>query len=300
MELVNTQEISLENTNSIAVLYGSEQITLCQGNADTLIIKEYMSRDNQDYYAHISNSSGKLTVEKGRRPIGIFFNTFRARVEVYLPAPGTGNIKVRTSSGRIEAEEALSASAIEVESSSGSISLNRITADTANFETASGRIRVQEVTAGEIAFSSSSGDIRCEKAQGNTAIHTKSGGIVFEYIEGTVSAESSSGRIDLKGVTEAVTVKTTSGAIHCTVTGTVGDISLTAASGSVTLAIPRNRGFRFSSRTSSGSLTTPFSDNLSSPLSDRHTAQGLVGASDASGTVNINTSSGSIRVNWLD
>ncbi|MDR2149738.1 MAG: DUF4097 family beta strand repeat-containing protein, partial [Spirochaetaceae bacterium] len=104
--LVNTQEIALENINSVDIAYSWENITLFESDTNTLILKEYMSIDKSNYYAHISNSGDKIFIKKGSRPfgigIGILFNVFNARVEVYLPKSYTKNIKIKASSGKIE------------------------------------------------------------------------------------------------------------------------------------------------------------------------------------------------------
>jgi lia operon protein LiaG len=263
--LVNEREIGLEHIDTIEIAYRWEEINLFRSNTDSLVIKEYMSRDNSNYYAAINTSNGRLIIERGKRPLGILFNTFNVRVEVYLPASYRNAITVKATSGRIKADGELVCSDITIENSSGSISVNTITAEAAHFKTSSGSIAIKNIT-------------------------------------GDVTAEASSGRIELNLAGGGLIAKTSSGSIRCTVSESAGDISLTASSGSVTLNLPETLAFNFSSRTSSGSLSTPFSDKLFSPVSDRHSAQGLVGGS-ASGTIpaiHIKTTSGSIRVKWID
>ncbi|GHU17317.1 hypothetical protein FACS1894163_08070 [Spirochaetia bacterium] len=286
--LVNTQEIELKNIDDLSVVYTWENVDLFENDTDKLIIKEYMTINKSNYYARITSTGDKIRIEKGKRPFGlgtgILFNSFSARIEVYLPASYTKNISVKTASGNIKADGEFSCSEISLESSSGNISVNELTADTVNIK-------------------SSSGNIRGETINGNPGIRTGSGSIVFDNIDGNVSAKSSSGRIELKRVTGGVTAEASSGSIRCTVTESAGNISLTAKSGGVTLNLPRNLVFNFSSRTSSGSLSTPFPERLFSPVSDRHTAQGIIGNENISGNnldINIKTSSGSIKVNWTE
>jgi DUF4097 and DUF4098 domain-containing protein YvlB len=260
---VNVQEIDLRNIDDITVLYRSERVTFLKNNSDSLIIREYMSKDSADYYARITNSGNKLAVEAGRRP---FFGSFTARIEVYIPVSDK-NITIRTSSGSIEGND--------------------------------------EYTAGSIKMESSSGSIRLKKVNGNARIHTNSGSIVLGSINGNVSAEASSGSIELESVNGTIDAKASSGRINCTAGENTGDISITSSSGSVALYIPENFAFKFTSRTSSGSLRTPFSDKLSSPFTDRNSIQGVIGVDNTSegqniNNINIKTSSGSIRVNWVD
>jgi hypothetical protein len=164
--LVNVQEIDLRNIDDIMLNYNSENITLFKNNTDLLIIKEYMSKDNRDYYAKITNLGNKLVIEAGQRPL---FGEFKARVEVFIPVSNK-NITIKTSSGKIEGNDKYTATTINMESSSGNISINNI-------------------TAGIVNLKASSGNIRCEMVNGNTVIHTRSGGIVVGSINGNVSAE---------------------------------------------------------------------------------------------------------------
>lgn len=264
--LVNVREIPLDGVNSIAVAYTWERISLFNGTSDTLIIKEYMSRDNSRYYAVITNENGALTVKKGRRPWGILFNTFDVRIEVYLPASYANTVTIKATSGKIEAAGELACKNITIENTSGSVSLNAVTAESANVGTTSGRITIGSIS-------------------------------------GDVSAKTTSGRIELNSAGGAVTTKSTSGSVRCTASENTGDISLTTTSGGVTLNVPKTLGFNFSARTSSGSLSTPFPEKLFSPVTDRHTVQGVVTGGSVGETlpaITIRTDSGSVRVRWVE
>jgi len=284
MRLVNEQEIALSQINSIEIRYRFENIAFYSHNSDTLIIKEYMTENNSGYFAKINNSGNNLVVEAGNRPF-IGFGTFRVKIEVYIPISNK-NITLKTSSGKIEGTGVYNASSINIESSSGNISINSITADT-------------------IKLKASSGYIKCNNVNGNTTLNTSSGSINVSVINGDVFAEASSGSINLGTVNGTVNTKTSSGRIQCAVTQNAGDVTIRTTSGSVTLDIPRNLIFNFSSRSSSGRLNAPFSDKLFISLSDRKTIQGNIGFDNTSGNqvysnININTSSGSIRVNWIN
>jgi DUF4097 and DUF4098 domain-containing protein YvlB len=109
----------------------------------------------------------------------------------------------------------------------------------------------------------------------------------------------------MESVNGAIDAKTASGGIRCTAAENAGDISITSSSGSVVLNLPRNFPFNFSSKTSSGSLRTPFPDRLFSPVSDRKLIQGVIDNDNTSrnqieNNINIMTGSGSIRINWID
>ena len=253
MELVNTQEIDLDNIADVKISYSSEKVSLFMGNTDKLIIKEYMSDNNNKFYARITRSGNMVNIENGQRPLRLFFNVFHKRLEVYLPLSYRNTINIKTSSGKIESSVELFCSNIIIENSSGGITINAITANTIGINTSSGSIDIGTIN-GEASVNSSSGSIRSQIINGNVNINSSSGSIILNKINGNISAEASSGRIELNLVTGSVNVKTTSGGISCTVAENARDILLSSSSGSVTLNIPRNSLFNFTSRTSSGSL----------------------------------------------
>jgi DUF4097 and DUF4098 domain-containing protein YvlB len=318
MELkpVNEQKIKLDSINVIEILYHSEEVALFKSNTDFLIIKEYMNRDHVNFYAEITNSENKLTVKRGNHLSFRLFYILRARVEVYIPELMMKELTIKTTSGRIVAAEEYICSKINMKSISGSISVNTITADMIHLTATSGSIRCDKITGnitaqttsgsialgiveGDISAKSSSGKISGEAVKGNINIHTASGKIDFDNIGGNAVTEASSGRIELNGVIGSITAKTTSGKIHCSTAENGGNISLASTSGSIHLDIPKNNIFTFSSRTASGSLSTPFSDKLFSPVSDKKTVQGTVGGENGQ-NITIKTTSGSIKVDWIN
>jgi DUF4097 and DUF4098 domain-containing protein YvlB len=335
LELVNTQEIGLDNIIDVKVLYSSERVFLLMGTTDTLIIKEYMSENNSKYFANITNSGNTVTIENGRSPFRPILNTFNRRLEVYLPLSYRNSISIKTSSGNIETSD-LFCSKIALENSSGNISVKSITANAIDIKARSGNIDIGtvigdvsvEISSGNIALSmvngsvnvsassgkidigtvtgdisivSSSGNIRGERIQGSANLRARGGSIDFGTIDGNVTAETSSGNITLRLVNGSVDARVVSGSISCTVGTHARDISLNASSGNVRLNLPRDLNFNFTSRISSGRLTAPFLDRLSSPATDRDLTQGFVGNDNGSeeiSTVNIRTGSGNIRIEW--
>lgn len=276
-ELVNTQEIDLTGINDLRISYTSASITLINGTTDKLIVKEYMSENNPSYYARINKSGSSVTIENGIRPI-FQFRPFYMYVEIYLPSAYQSDISIKTVSGRIESQGTLTSTAAKIETSSGSISAERIAAVSAQVKTMSGSIRIEKIS-GVSAVQTSSGSIRIGESDGNITLNTSSGSIDVNQLSGNLSAKTSSGRINIA------------------VSETTGNITLQTSSGSVQLEVPRGLNFNYTSRSSSGSLSAPFSDSLSSPLNNRRLVQGSVGeASDRN--VEIYTTSGSIRVSW--
>jgi len=318
LELVNTQEMKLDNIINVKILYSSERISVYMGTTDTLVIKEYMNENNEKYFAKINNTGNTITIENGNRPFRPIFNFFSRRLEVYLPVSYKNTMSIKTSSGNIETSD-IFCSDIIIESSSGRISADSITSNKINLKTSSGRIDVgnaggnisvesssgrisaDSITSNKINLKTSSGRIDVGNAGGNISVESSSGRIEIKQVNGMLTLKTTSGNIELGMVAGSVNAKTSSGRINCTVNENAGDITFNTSSGAVRLYLPQSLSFNFSSRTSSGRLTTPFSDRLSNPVNDRNLTQGIIGNNSGSGSipkVDIRTSSGSISIEW--
>ena len=281
LALVNSREYGPDQIHSISVRYNSGRVNIFRAGNESIVVREYMNYSDSDFFAQISEVNGNLTIEEGNRQFMLIKN-LRRRIEIFIPA--VENLSITTSSGSIRANGKITASFVDLESSSGSITINKIEAERVNLKTSSGSIQGDEIT-------------------GEATIGSGSGRITFGAINGNAQASSSSGSMDLGLVSGDIKAKTLSGSIHSELTENAGDIALTSSSGSVTLKIPKSLHFNYSSRTSSGRLSTPFSDRLFSPISDRKLVQGVIGdgeipESQKQRNVNITTSSGSINIHW--
>jgi len=153
-----------------------------------------------------------------------------------------------------------------------------------NIKTSSGIIETSDLICSNITIESSSGNISIKSITADTInIKTTSGNIVLNMIAGSVN------------------LKTSSGNVNCAVGEKAGNISIETTSGPVRLNLPPNYQFHFSVRSTSGRLTAPFSDRLSNPVTDRNLTQGIISnnSSENIPAINIITSSGPIRIEWL-
>lgn len=223
--LVNTQEISMERLKTVSISYTSENVTFLDGDADKIIVKEYMTVDKPQYYAAISQSDGSLKVTAGERPKGLDTDALRANVEIYLPTAYQGELSVETSSGNILSEQSLALSKLQANSKSGSVTFGDITAAT-------------------------------------ISVGATSGAAKLGAISGDCQVETSSGTIQIADVSGAGSFVSESGDMHIGCNANVGNLTANASSGSIELTIPENLGFQFSATTNSGAISAPFSDQL--------------------------------------
>ena len=301
--LVNVQEIGLAQIETIEITYRSDNVNIFTNNSDTLIVKEFMSVNNSDYYAVIANNGNKLTINAGKRPsFSGPFRSFNSKIEIYVPVSAK-NISIKTSSGGIKADDFSAVHSIRLEASSGNISAAGLTAENLSFEASSGGISCHRAV-GNTAIKTSSGNISFDRVDGDVSASSSSGAIAIKEAEGSAAANTSSGNIEIGLAKGPVDLNSSSGSIRCTASETAGDITINTTSGNVTLKLPENFLFNFSSRSSSGRITTPFQDKLLSPVSDRNQIQGTIGNAGAGANnyrnVTIRTASGSIQVSWAN
>lgn len=171
-----------------------------------------------------------------------------------------------------------------------------------------------EVPAGaRVRAQSSSGAIDIDGLSGDVQATSSSGGISMSNLSAAATAQASSGSIQLTNVAGPVSVSTNSGAIHglqlqhlTKAESTSGNVqldgvfaeaaSVKTSSGSVQLTFEPNSAVRLSVQTGSGSITT---GNV--PLADvsqqRTSLTGTLGAPQPNAVLQIQTSSGSVRLN---
>ncbi len=174
-----------------------------------------------------------------------------------------GHLEMRSTSGALCAMGSLNT--VTARSTSGKITLGGKTVDgdctatAADLETTSGEIRVQTATLESLTAKTSSGGIRMESVTVAESVNaeTTSGGISLLYTAcGTLTVETGSGSIDLTDstVTNHLGAETTSGSIRLT-RADAATLNLKTTSGSVggSLRTPKI----FYTDTTSGSVDVP-------------------------------------------
>ncbi len=309
--LVNTQAMDVSGLESISITYGADDIVFLESQDSQLVIKEYMTRDNKDYYAKITRSGSSLEIKEGKRPR--VWN-FSSKVEVYMPKAiggsltcrvGSGNIDskipelifsgitLHTSSGDITAGN-ISAQTCAITVSSGSINVGKIIADT-EIGAASGSIRLAEVSGDSHEIRSSSGKITIGSISGSESrISCSSGNIeIGEARRGMFYINSSSGGIHISSFDGKGTFDASSGDIKIDFMTPRGDIVFKVTSGSISMALPKASSFTLDAESSSGNVTLSSSD--SGEKTRKQSILYSTGPSPAF-TIKAKTSSGSINV----
>ena len=187
----------------------------------------------------------------------------------------------------------LQAKELSLRVTSGAISAY-VSADIIRAEATSGSIRLRsDGTAEEVSVSSTSGDISLEAdSTAKIAVSSTSGSISVRAKEaGELQAGSTSGGISAEiGQAGSVTLHSTSGTIRA-LAQAVRALRINTTSGSVSAFLPENPGFTARLGTTSGSV------DYALPL-NKQESEYVCG--DGSGSVDIHTTSGNIRLERLE
>ncbi len=219
---------------------------------------------------------------------GDLFNQVRVDYTIYVPAEtevrahtGSGSMEIsdiqgpatlQTGSGRISAHRIHDVT--EAKTGSGSIDLGDI-ASRASAETGSGGIDLSHI-GGEIRATTGSGSIRMDRTPEKIVTHTGSGTVTISGAQKDLRASTGSGSIHIEGNPAA---------------SSYWDIH--AGSGSISLTVPSDAGFRVHAHSRSGSIESDLPVSMEEQLGRRE-MRGRIGNGSAS--VDLNTGSGAIHI----
>jgi DUF4097 and DUF4098 domain-containing protein YvlB len=244
----------------------------------------------------ITGGSGRIQIVTGAGDTVRIVGHVRARATPFAEFDATDRVKgveanppISQNGNRVQLGE------IEVDSLRSNVRIDYdVTVPTRTkirTRTGSGDQRIGEVL-GPVDAAAGSGDLRVGPIGSSVTLKTGSGDIEVLGARGDVAARSGSGDVQAKALNGSVNVHTASGDI--TVDGRpVGDWTIAAASGDVTLRVPDDAPFVLDATTASGKLRSRH-DLDSRRSSSRHHVEGV--AHGGGPRLDVRTASGSIRV----
>lgn len=234
LDLVNSQTLEMNLVKNLTVSYSSDNIVLLESNDSRLVLKEFMTRNNPEYFAKIENSQDSITIRNGKRPWII-----RTRIEIYIPKTFTDNLDVNLRSGNLTANYRMNQKTINLSVSSGNLKTSNISSENVVVEVSSGNITIDELIGNDLTVRNGSGNININSIQGKVNTTNRSGNIVVNNFVGE-------GKFDVK-----------SGSIDLTVNDIIGDISLSSNSGNLFLIMGQNISFVLDAEVRSGTINAP-------------------------------------------
>jgi len=162
-------------------------------------------------------------------------------------------------------------------------------------DTGSGRVTVADAE-GDVSIDTGSGTVEVSRVQGGELhVDTGSGGVTGGTIGASdVVVDTGSGHIALTAVASRnVALDTGSGGVELELTTDVDNLTIDTGSGSVRVSVPEGLGAGLDVQTGSGGIN--FDVPVTVTRSRRNHVVGSIG--DGRGTIEIDTGSGSVRIN---
>jgi DUF4097 and DUF4098 domain-containing protein YvlB len=216
------------------------------------------------------------------------FNHVRVDYTIYVPAET--EVRANLGSGSIEVNDVQGP--VNLHTGSGRIGAHRIHGDTET-KTGSGSIELIDIGS-RASAETGSGGIELSHIGGDVRASTGSGSIRMDRTPSRIETHTGSGSINISGAGNDLRARTGSGSIHIDgnpLPSSYWDIH--ASSGSITLAVPDDAGFRLHARSGSGSIQSDL-PVTTEELTSRHEMRGRIGNGSAS--VDLQTGSGGIHI----
>lgn len=276
-KLVQTQTVDMWDITELNIENNSSDVYFISSDQEKMVIQEYcVSRFATDASVKISRDGNQLNINSVTHKRGSFiFGNNNRYIEVYLPSSYKGSLNLDSGSGDVQAESDIAFAGCSVQTASGDIDFQDLTADHIFLKAGSGDISARRLS-GEKELSTGSGDIEISDNVGDSVITTSSGSVWLEQTEGNLI------------------VKTTSGDADIRVTKLNGNLDIQCTSGDIDCKLPETAGFQFKAGTTSGDINTDFDRNLSFDRKGKN-AEGTVGE-PAEVSVTVQTVSGDIDV----
>lgn len=203
----------------------------------------------------------------------------------------TGDAQLRTSSGDMNIKELTGE--VKTESSSGCLTIGTLTGN-AQLRTTSGDVNIQYAD-GDVQVVTTSGDVRVSEGNGGRTISTSSGDVVTGSTEGGFQVNTQSGDVRITMQKGEGRIETASGDVQLRLEELAGTLNVNSSSGYVSITLSDENEFEFMTGTSSGDIVTFFDSDLAFS-SRRNHAQGVHGANAQGNRVEIQTTSGDVRI----
>jgi hypothetical protein len=276
--------------SQIELNLGSGDVDVVVNQSDEFeIVANYRGPWQGEPLAH-SQSGDRLTVNNNahRGPFGFGFCFGKCDLNYHVSIPADSQLILQTSSGDIVLKGSLERP--QISSSSGDIRLENAELG-ATITSSSGNIRLNHV-AGQVDLKTTSGDIKLNNGRiTDSRAESTSGDIELNGVVGELHASTTSGDINIKDIKQGqVDLRSMSGEL-CAEGELVGTSTLETTSGDVELRLVPNSNITINATTISGDINA---SKLVNQQGNKRELHGQLG--DGSATININTTSGDIRI----
>lgn len=254
-KLVNTQTIAAGSISNITLDYDADDLLIKNSNSKKIILEEYLSRDKRKYFSKINKGKATLSIKEGKRPLG---TGFKSKMVLFLPKGYADELQVHSTSGKIETELSnKSLSSISLDTTSGKIYGDDLTADTINLTTTSGLISSNSLIGkNKLQIKSTSGQIKLRKLEAKQIqLHTTSSKAALDETKGRMDYETKSGRLELADFSgEGDFTASGDGSLNIAVKHLSDDLSVFSKNGSLSVSLPESQSAQLAIKSKEGKI----------------------------------------------
>ena len=214
-----------------------------KASGDTSYV-EYYDCENLTHHVDVSDDVLRITADDSRNAafnvsIGVYTGAWPS-VTVYLAGTEYDDMTIVTSSGDIDMEYYLAMDNIDIETSSGDVTVNGANSDTLTIATRSGNIKIDSASSKDTRISANSGDVSLgDVVTDNVDLKTSSGNITSGSIKAKrINGRASSGDVMIRDCDAS-------------------EINIMTNSGDVSIGIGSEMKYEYTTKTSSGDVNVP-------------------------------------------
>lgn len=226
MPLVAKADQSYSNVSSVSIVGEFCKVDIKEGAEIELTAEMRAAKDLEGYAIDCTEEGGVLKVEVKKPESGWTSHTGFIKLTV----PKGVAVNVQTTSGYISLE-GLSGADILAQSNSGKITANGITANV-TLKAKSASINAENIT-GQLNMTTKGGEHVVRNIDGAVSLYSSSGAMIVDNIKGALKTESTDGAQTIKEVKGDIYLKTKSGAMK--LSNAEGSIGLLSVSGTLNL-----------------------------------------------------------------
>lgn len=236
-ELINTKEWATSDLTEIQVIYNTDSIRVMPSETQNIVLKEYLSENNPQYYAGTSIADSILKIEGGSRPDS---KNYVSNIELYVPAEFKGTINLYTNLGELRVEN-LTATKFILKANNGGIWVTD-SKGVLDCNLGIGLLNVKNVTAAKFVLRANNGDIRITDSNGD------------------LDCELNIGIITITGGSVTGTVTSKNGEVTFSPDKIAGNIQVTSKLGFIKATLPKDSSFNITATTKMSNIVNQFSD----------------------------------------
>ncbi len=310
----------MDGINTVRISASSEDVNVIpidSGELKAHLYGEYTT-SNKDSRIELSleRNGDSLDIKIIRLPVNnlTLFSYSTMKLDVYVPKTYTGDLDADVSSAGVTITTGLELDKLNINSSSGDLTIYRIKAKDAELETSSGKANITG-DFNSLIMNSSSGDMELEDVKAKEAklqtssgkatlsgeftsfsFTSTSGDLISENFKSdTTKLQTSSGKVILKGSPGTIeAADSSSGDLMLEYSSDVHSIRRQTSSGKTTITLPVDAAFAVDFESSSGDVVCDFPVTITGSQKDNKLAGTVNGGTER---IIVRSSSGDLAIN---